>query len=167
MYGMMCVLYTTGTWLVLASYLELPVSTTHSTIGSIVGMVVAYGGTDCVVWMENTDTFPYVQGMVAIVASWVISPVFSGIVSFFLFLAVRTHILRSPRAFERAFWVYPILVMFTIAVNGESFDIPSISDHSFFIPTVKMREQTSGLVLGWTVMVGGRSSMQKPSLVYT
>lgn len=117
MYGMMCVLYTTGSWLILASYLELPVSTTHSTIGSIVGMVVAYGGTDCVVWMQSTDEFPYMEGMVAIVASWVISPVFSGIVSFLLFLTVRTYILRSPRAFERSFWVYPILVMFTIAVN--------------------------------------------------
>ena len=119
MYGMMCVLYTTGMWLILASYLELPVSTTHSTIGSIVGMVVAYGGADCVVWKEDTDSFPYVEGMVAIVASWVISPVFSGIVSFLLFLTVRTFILRQPRAFERSFYVYPMLVMFTIAVNGK------------------------------------------------
>lgn len=121
MYGMMCVLYTTGSWLVLASYLELPVSTTHSTIGSIVGMVVAYGGAECVVWMEDTDDFPYVKGMVTIVASWVISPIFSGIVSLLLFLTVRTYILRSQRAFERSFWVYPILVMFTIAVNGKGY----------------------------------------------
>lgn len=33
MYGMLCVIAATGLWLILASYLELPVSTTHSVIG--------------------------------------------------------------------------------------------------------------------------------------
>ena len=33
MYGMLCVIAATGIWLLLASYLELPVSTTHSVIG--------------------------------------------------------------------------------------------------------------------------------------
>ena len=36
-YGMLCVISATGLWLLLASYLELPVSTTHSVIGGDAG----------------------------------------------------------------------------------------------------------------------------------
>ncbi|CAM9770262.1 unnamed protein product, partial [Hapterophycus canaliculatus] len=61
MYGNMCVVYTTGIWLLLASFFELPVSTTHSTIGGIVGMAMTYRGADCVVWYEEADLFPYLK----------------------------------------------------------------------------------------------------------
>ena len=61
MYGNMCVVYTTGLWLLLASFFELPVSTTHSTIGGIVGMAMTYRGADCVVWYEEADLFPYLK----------------------------------------------------------------------------------------------------------
>lgn len=51
MYGMMCVLYTTAMWLLVACYLELPVSTTHATVGGVVGMAVAFGGgSNCIIW---------------------------------------------------------------------------------------------------------------------
>lgn len=119
MYGMCCVVYTTGLWLLLASYLELPVSTTHSTVGGIVGMAMAYGGADCVVWSEKKDEFPYVGGIASIVASWVLSPLFSGIIALVLFVTVRHVVLRSPHALSRAFLTYPLLVTATIAVNGE------------------------------------------------
>jgi sodium-dependent phosphate transporter len=33
MYGMLCALIAAGTWLIIATYLETPVSTTHSIIG--------------------------------------------------------------------------------------------------------------------------------------
>lgn len=120
MYGMMCVVYTTGLWLLIASYLELPVSTTHSTVGGIVGMAMAYRGADCVDWYTESSKFPFVKGIAGIVASWVLSPVFSGIISVALFLSVRHFVLRSENAYNRAFWVYPLLVTATISVNGES-----------------------------------------------
>ncbi|CAM9475775.1 unnamed protein product, partial [Hapterophycus canaliculatus] len=70
MYGSMCIMYTTGMWLVLASYLELPVSTAHSSMGAVIGMVVAYdGGKNCIVWFEETDTFPFCRGICAILVS--------------------------------------------------------------------------------------------------
>ncbi|CAM9488196.1 unnamed protein product [Ascophyllum nodosum] len=117
MYGMMCIVYSTGAWLLLASYLELPVSTTHSTVGSIIGMAIAYGGPDCVVWQKRTDIFPYLRGVSAIVVSWVVSPLASAILSCALFYTVRSLVLRSPNAYERSFYVYPLLVLGTVAVN--------------------------------------------------
>ncbi|CAM9130707.1 unnamed protein product [Pylaiella littoralis] len=117
MYGNMCVVYTTGIWLLLASYLELPVSTTHSTIGGIVGMAMTYRGPGCVVWYEEADLFPYLEGVSAIVASWVLSPILSGIIAVALFVIVRTFVLRSEHSLSRSMKVFPVLVMVTIAVN--------------------------------------------------
>lgn len=119
MYGNMCVVYTTGVWLIFASYLELPVSTTHSTVGGIVGMAMAYRGADCVVWYEKADHFPYLSGVSAIVASWVLSPVISGAIAVGLFFAVRNLVLRHEDSHKYAISIFPLLVTVTIAVNGE------------------------------------------------
>ena len=59
------------------------------------------------------------QGVAGIVASWVLSPVFSGIIAVFLFLTVRTFVLRSEKSVSRALIAFPILVTATIAVNGK------------------------------------------------
>lgn len=50
MYGMLCVLGATALWLISASFFELPVSTTHSVIGGILGMALAAKGGDAIVW---------------------------------------------------------------------------------------------------------------------
>lgn len=42
MFGMLCVLAATGLFLILSCYLELPVSSTHSVIGGIIGMLLLY-----------------------------------------------------------------------------------------------------------------------------
>ena len=57
MYGCMWVVLSVGLWLFLASYLEMPVSTTHSCVGGMVGMVL--GGTKCVIWYKPLTTFPF------------------------------------------------------------------------------------------------------------
>ena len=44
MLGMLCSNISAGLWLHIASYLKLPVSTTHSIIGSIIGFSLVYGG---------------------------------------------------------------------------------------------------------------------------
>lgn len=119
MYGMCCVVYTTALWLLIASYLEMPVSTTHSTVGAIIGMTMAFRGADCVNWNEENNVFPYIGGVSAIVVAWVISPVLSGIISVLLFTSVRQLVLRSFYAYERAFYVYWTLVAVTISVNGK------------------------------------------------
>ena len=39
-YGMTCVTISVGLWLILASWLEMPVSTTHSCVGGVIGMAM-------------------------------------------------------------------------------------------------------------------------------
>jgi len=120
MFGMMCVLAATGLWLVLASYLELPVSTTHSVIGGIIGMSMAAHGSDAVIWAEydpDKEALKKFKGVVPVIASWVISPVLSGIIAVGLFLFVRTFVLRHENSLQRAYIFFPFLVGATIAVN--------------------------------------------------
>lgn len=147
MYGMMCVVYTTGIWLLLASFLELPVSTTHSTVGGIVGMAITYGGAGCVLWYEKADMFPYLKGVSSIVASWALSPLFSGIIAVALFFTVRAFVLRSSNSYKRAIIIFPFLVLVTVAVNV------------FFIvykgaSGLDLDETTLGVAFAWALGLG-------------
>lgn len=120
MYGMMCVLAATGLWLLLASYLELPVSTTHSVIGGIIGMSLAAKGSEAVVWYEydeEKDFLSKFKGVVPVLVSWITSPVLSGILAMSLFLFVRNLILRSNEPKKWSFVFFPFLVGITVSVN--------------------------------------------------
>jgi sodium-dependent phosphate transporter len=110
MWGCLCTLISVGTWLISASKFEMPVSTTHSCVGGMIGMTIALRGTDSVVWYKSpTEDKPLPGGFLGVVLSWFISPVLSATVASSLFVCVRC-VLRSKRPFENAFRIYPILV---------------------------------------------------------
>ncbi|KAL4422786.1 hypothetical protein ABPG75_008983 [Micractinium tetrahymenae] len=56
-YGFLCAMLATGIWLLLATYWELPVSTTHSIVGAIIGMTMVSAGPDAVIWSSKKDDF--------------------------------------------------------------------------------------------------------------
>jgi sodium-dependent phosphate transporter len=115
--GMFCVMCTAAVWDNLSCHLEMPVSTTHTTIGAIVGMTVALRGFHAVVWSAETDAFPYLKGMSAIVLSWAFSPILSGICVTILYGCIlRPFVLRSQQAYKRATFVIPVLVGITFFV---------------------------------------------------
>ena len=97
-YGMMSALLAAGTWLLIASIKGWPVSTTHSIVGSIVGFAAVGISVDAVYWGK-------VGG---IVASWVVSPVLAGTISFGLFMSVKALILDTDDPFHRAKKFIPI-----------------------------------------------------------
>ena len=119
MYGCMWVMISVSGWLFLASYLEMPVSTTHSAVGGMIGMTIALAGTDCVIWYKETDTFPYIGGVGGIVLSWFISPIFSGILSSLIYAFIRSFVLRQSYNSKRLIYSYPILVgTTTVLINS-------------------------------------------------
>ena len=91
-YGMIASLLAAGIWLLIASYFGWPVSTTHSIVGAIVGFAAVGIGIDAVAWGK----------VGSIVASWVISPVIAGTVSFLLFTSVKRLILQTSDPFMNA-----------------------------------------------------------------
>jgi sodium-dependent phosphate transporter len=117
-YGCFCVLLSVGAWLFTASYLEMPVSTTHSCVGGMIGMTMVTGGSDCVIWYKATDSFPWIGGVSGIIVSWFLSPVFSAIVSGSIFYLTRTFVLRKENSFDRSYWTIPIFVSLTLTMNA-------------------------------------------------
>jgi sodium-dependent phosphate transporter len=109
MLGMLCALMSVSVWLLVASYFEMPVSTTHSVIGAIIGFSILAQGWDAVNWGKVGQ----------VVISWFLSPILSGILAMLIFFVVRTFILRSAEgtSFKRATTFYPLLVAFTVALN--------------------------------------------------
>ena len=90
--GMLAALLAAGTWLLVASIKGWPVSTTHSIIGAVIGFGAVGVSMDAVHW----------DGVVPIAASWVISPLLSGIVAFMIFISVHKLILDTDDPFANA-----------------------------------------------------------------
>eukprot|EP00878_Enallax_costatus_P011868 GHUV01012391.1.p1 GENE.GHUV01012391.1~~GHUV01012391.1.p1 ORF type:complete len:555 (+),score=131.20 GHUV01012391.1:828-2492(+) len=117
MFGMLTAETGAMLWILFATYLELPVSTTHSIIGGIIGFALVYGGGNAVVWYEPKPDFPYIGGITPIVISWFLSPLLAALVTLILFLIVRTFVLRRANSTKIAFWVLPVLLLFTFFIN--------------------------------------------------
>jgi len=123
MYGMLCALAGSSTWLFTATYLGLPVSTTHSIVGGIMGFSLVYKGADGVVWMKSIPDFPYVAGVVPIVISWVTSPIITAALSALFYSSIRYFIFNSTNSVERSIYFLPPVVFGTVFI--ESFFILS------------------------------------------
>lgn len=117
MYGCLCVIFAVAIWLVLASFLEMPVSTTHSCVGGMIGMTMVARGSSCVVWSKSSETFPYIKGVAAIVVSWLLSPIVSGGFSFVFFVTLRALVMRSQNSYARARLAFPVLLACTLIIN--------------------------------------------------
>ncbi|UCH20196.1 MAG: inorganic phosphate transporter [Deltaproteobacteria bacterium] len=104
--GMLAALLAAGAWLQIASYCGWPVSTTHSIVGAIVGFGLLVGGAQAVNWGK----------VISIAASWVISPLISATISFFIFLLLRKKIFRSATPVAAAKRLTPVLVFFVFAI---------------------------------------------------
>ena len=108
-YGMLSSLLAAGIWLIIASRYGLPVSTTHSIIGAIVGFAAVGISFDAIMWGQ----------IGSIVASWVVSPLVAGIISFSLFMTVQHLVLSTENPFANAKKYVPyyiFLVGFVIAM---------------------------------------------------
>ena len=117
-YGCFSVLISVTLWLFLASYLEMPVSTTHSCVGGMIGMTMITGGYNCVIWYKETDSFPYIGGVSGIVLSWFLSPLFSAIIASSIFYMTRYAVLRRENSFDKVYISLPVYVGFTLILNS-------------------------------------------------
>jgi PiT family inorganic phosphate transporter len=91
-FGMISALFAAATWLLIASALGWPVSTTHSIVGAIVGFAAIGVGVDAVVWGK-------VGG---IVGSWIVTPLISGVIAFLIFNSAQKLIFDTDKPLEQA-----------------------------------------------------------------
>ncbi len=102
-YGMLASLLAAGIWLLVATKYGLPVSTTHSIVGSIVGFAAVGIGFEAVKWGK----------VGSIAASWVVSPVIAGALAYVLFRSVQILILDTSDAMKNAKRYVPFYIFLT------------------------------------------------------
>ncbi len=90
--GMMGSLLSAGVWLLIASFMGWPVSTTHSIIGAIIGFA-------CVTVGPHTVEWGSIKG---IVGSWFITPIVSGIIAYTIFTSTQKFIFDTETPLENA-----------------------------------------------------------------
>jgi phosphate/sulfate permease len=106
MLAMSSVLFGSGAWLCTATMLSLPVSTTHSVIGSLVGVGIFMAGWHSVDW----------RNLGAIVITWVTSPVIGALTSILLWWLLKRYVVCSKDSNGRMIFVLPFLTFITVGV---------------------------------------------------
>ena len=99
--AMTAALLAAALWLQLASLKGLPVSTTHSIVGAVIGAGIVHAGLGAVQWMK----------IGTIIASWFVSPVCGGILAFCVFTWIRKKILDSDNPERNTLRLAPPLVL--------------------------------------------------------
>ncbi len=100
MYGMAAALLGAAIWLLLATNLGLPVSTTHSIVGAVAGFGIVSIGWGALNWAT----------MSSIVLSWIVSPLCGGILAFLMFSFIRRWIILSDSPYDATIRWSPYLV---------------------------------------------------------
>jgi PiT family inorganic phosphate transporter len=111
MIGMLAAVAGSALWVNIATLLHLPVSTTHAIIGGVLGFGLVSVGASAINWT--------VVGYVAL--SWVISPVFGGVISYVIFSIVKNYILNSSEPIKKTrnlgpYFVGVVFFVLTLAI---------------------------------------------------
>lgn len=107
MYGFMAALLAAAIWLTIATKYGLPVSTTHSIVGGVIGMGL-YIQPSSVNWNKVLE----------IVLSWIASPLLGGLLAFTSFIIIKRVIMNHPDPLQKTREVAPIMALPTFFVLG-------------------------------------------------
>ena len=108
--GALAALLAAALWVSFATWRSLPVSTTHSIVGAMIGFGIMAGGFSVINWGK----------LGAVVLSWVISPVFSLVIAFVMFKVIVRVILSRDAVFDRSIRLSPFFIgiaMFVVVLS--------------------------------------------------
>lgn len=100
----------TAFWLILATVIHLPVSTTHSAVGATIGFSLVLKGSDGINWSTIRN----------IVISWVASPALAGFFSVIFYLLIKYTVLNREYPFDASINMMPIFYFVAILINSFS-----------------------------------------------
>ena len=109
--GALSALLAAALWVSFATWKSLPVSTTHSIVGAMIGFGIMAGGFSVINWGK----------LGAVVLSWVISPVFAMVIGFFMFKTIVKFILSKDKPFSQALKLAPYFISIALFVVILSF----------------------------------------------
>ncbi|MDG6243033.1 MAG: inorganic phosphate transporter [Methanolobus sp.] len=119
--GMLAAILAAGFWITLATFYNLPVSTTHSIVGAVLGfgLMAAYRG---IIGFEDIQW----GVLIKIAGSWIISPVLGAVIAYVIFSIIRYFILQragDPYNIEKKFVILQIMTACFIAFAHGSNDV--------------------------------------------
>ena len=100
LWGMLAALISSAVWITIATYFSMPVSTTHSIVGAIMGFGIAAYGFSAI----------QIAGVSKILLSWLISPLAGAAIAYLIFIMVRKRILDAKDPLQQTKRVVPPLV---------------------------------------------------------
>ncbi|KAJ6786234.1 hypothetical protein PWT90_04906 [Aphanocladium album] len=103
--AMMCTILASSVFLTVATRYGMPISTTHSIIGGLIGTATATVGIDKVNWGW--------KGASQVFVAWVVAPGIAGIIGAAVFFFTKHVILTNRNAVRRAFWCIPFFSFIT------------------------------------------------------
>lgn len=109
--GALSALLAAALWVSFATWKSLPVSTTHAIVGAMVGFGMVAGGFSVIKWGK----------LMVVVLSWVISPVFSLLISYIMFKIIVKVILSRSRAYALALALSPAFIGLAVFICAMSF----------------------------------------------
>ena len=109
--GALSALLASALWVSFATWKSLPVSTTHSIVGAMIGFGIVAGGFSVINWGK----------LGAVVLSWVISPIFSLIMAFVMLKIIIKAILSKKDSFIKALKYSPFFIGTTLFIVVLSF----------------------------------------------
>ncbi len=139
--GAFSALLAAALWVSFATWRSLPVSTTHSIVGAMIGFGIMTGGLSVINWGK----------LGAVVLSWVISPVFSMLLAFFMFKVIIRLVLSVEQPFSRALKLSPYFIGIAIFVVVLSFlfKTPLGKKLSMEMPSALLVAFMVSALLGW------------------
>ena len=109
--GALAALLAAALWVSFATWKSLPVSTTHSIVGAMIGFGIMAGGFSVINWGK----------LGAVVLSWVISPVFAMAIAYLMFKTIVKFILSKDDPFSQALKLAPYFISIALFVVILSF----------------------------------------------
>ncbi|MCA9508165.1 MAG: inorganic phosphate transporter [Myxococcales bacterium] len=109
--GMTGAILATSLWLQFATFRGLPVSTTHSIVGAVLGFAIMRGG-----WGEINFS-----QLGAIFSSWLISPILGGIIAFLCLRFILRFIIDSNDPIGRSKKIVPFMIGSAVIILSSAF----------------------------------------------
>jgi sodium-dependent phosphate transporter len=122
MLGMMCALIGSSLYLSVATRFGMPVSTTHSIIGGVIGVGIAALGRDGVNWGWN--------GVSQVFAAWLVAPGIAGAFASILFMFTKYGVLKRNNPTMAAFVMVPIYFAVTSGILTSKSSLCSLLEQS-------------------------------------
>ena len=104
--GAFAALISSSIWILVATVWGMPVSTTHSIVGSMAGFGIAAVGWNAVNW----------KVMISIISSWILSPLAGGVLAYSVFKLISIFILRRPSPAKAVKKAGPIIIWITFFI---------------------------------------------------